>query len=75
MRPTNSLTTKAISRLARRIPACVAVTATLSESLEQPLTPRERVVRRLHFIHCDYCRRYERQLLFMRRSLRMRAIA
>jgi hypothetical protein len=73
MRPKTSLETKATFWLARRLPSCDAVTATLSQSLERPLTRRERIVRRLHFLYCDLCRRYERQLRLMRRSVRLRA--
>ena len=75
MRPEISLETQATIWLARGQPSCDAVTATLSESLERPLTPRERGRRRLHFLSCDYCLRYECQLLFVRRCMRFRASA
>ena len=75
MQPKTSLEKKAVFWLARRLPACDAMTATLSESLERPLTPHERAVRRLHYLYCDFCRRYERQLRLMRRSARVRANA
>jgi hypothetical protein len=73
MRPETSLETKATFWLARRLPACDAITASLSEALERPLTRRERTARRLHFRYCDYCLRYERQLLFVRRCARLQA--
>ena len=75
MRPKTSLETKATFWLARRLPACDAVTATLSESLERPLSLRERARQRLHLLYCDYCLRYEHHLLFVRRCLRLRASA
>ena len=73
MRPKTRLETKATFWLARRLPACDAVTATLSASLERPLPQCERVVRGLHLLSCDHCLRYELQLVFVRRCMRLRA--
>lgn len=40
----------------------------MSQSLEREWTLRERVVMRLHFLYCDYCERYLKQLRFMREA-------
>lgn len=42
----------------------------MSQSLEREWTLRERVVMRLHFLYCDYCERYLKQLRFMREVAR-----
>jgi hypothetical protein len=75
MRLKTSLVKRMTFWLARRLPHCDAISATLSEALERPLTLRERTVRRLHFLCCNFCRRYEQQLYLLRRSVSMRASA
>jgi hypothetical protein len=67
------LKTKAIHWLAARLPPCDAIARTVSESLERRLTPRERVQRRLHFLVCDLCSRYEHQIRMLRKTVRERA--
>jgi hypothetical protein len=58
--------------LARRLPTCRELTPLLSASLERELTLRERVVLRLHFIICEQCVRYLKQLRLIRTTLRAR---
>jgi len=56
--------------LARRLPPCTELLPIMSQSLEREWTLRERVVMRLHFLYCDYCERYLKQLSFMREAAR-----
>ncbi len=56
--------------LARRLPPCTELLPIMSQSLEREWTLRERVVMRLHFLYCDYCERYLKQLRFMREAAR-----
>ncbi len=58
--------------LARRLPTCKELTPLLSESLERELTLRERITLRLHFIICEQCVRYLKQLRLIRAALRAR---
>jgi hypothetical protein len=58
--------------LGRRLPACDELARVMSESLERRLSARERMRLRLHFLICDYCRRYLGQLRTMRDTARER---
>jgi hypothetical protein len=69
-----NLKQEAIFWLARRLPTCQHYYVPLfSESMDRQLTLRERVSMRLHFLYCDPCLNYLRQLRFMRDVLRLQA--
>jgi predicted anti-sigma-YlaC factor YlaD len=55
-----------IFRLARRLPDCKHITPLFSESLDRPVTLREKIVIRLHLYVCDACKSYVENLKFMR---------
>jgi hypothetical protein len=57
----------------RRLPACKQTVALISQSLERPLSLRERVTTRLHLWVCVWCVRYLEQLRLMRDALRAHA--
>ena len=59
--------------LLRRLPACKQMTVLMSESMERPLTLRERVTLRLHLWVCIWCVWYLEQLHTLRATLRERA--
>ncbi len=59
--------------LLRRLPACKQMTALMSESLERPLTLRERVLMRLHLWVCIWCVWYLEHIKLLRAALRERA--
>lgn len=59
--------------LLRRLPACKQMTVLMSESMERPLTLRERVQLRLHLWICIWCVWYLEQLQLLRATLRERA--
>jgi predicted anti-sigma-YlaC factor YlaD len=48
--------------LARRLPACDVMTRLFSESLDRPVTAREKITMRLHLFTCEACRRYVAQI-------------
>lgn len=48
--------------LARRLPTCRAIVPVLSQSLDRPLTLRERLTMRLHLWTCIYCTWYLEQI-------------
>jgi hypothetical protein len=58
--------------LLRRLPTCKQTVALVSQSLERPLTLRERVTTKLHLWVCIWCVRYLEQLRLMRDTLRAR---
>ncbi|MGH9902921.1 MAG: zf-HC2 domain-containing protein [Pyrinomonadaceae bacterium] len=58
--------------LLRNLPTCRQLAPVMSESLERPLSFRERVTMRLHLWVCIWCVRYLEQLHVMRETLRAR---
>ena len=58
--------------LLRRLPTCKQTVAVISQSLERPLTLRERVTTKFHLWVCIWCVRYLEHLHFMRDALRAR---
>lgn len=56
--------------IAARSESCLAVTRTMSDSLERPLTLRERYAVRLHSLICVACVNYLRQIKFMKTESR-----
>lgn len=59
--------------LLRRLPTCKQMAPVMSESLERPLTLRERVQLKLHLWVCVWCVWYLENLRTMRSALRARA--
>jgi hypothetical protein len=58
--------------LLRRLPTCRQTVSVVSQSLERPLSLRERVKTKLHLWVCIWCVRYLEQLQLMRDTLRAR---
>jgi len=56
--------------LLRRLPTCRSMVSLMSESLERPLTIRERAVLKLHLLVCAWCLWYLNHLKRMRQILR-----
>ena len=56
--------------LLRRLPTCKQMASVMSESLERPLTLRERVTLKLHLWVCVWCVWYLENLRTMRSALR-----
>jgi hypothetical protein len=59
--------------LLRRLPTCKKVVGWMSQSMERPLSLRERVLLKLHLWVCIWCVWYLEQLHLMRGTLRSRA--
>ncbi len=49
---------------------CKQNTELLSQSLDRPITFREKLAMRLHLVMCRGCRNFEKQLTFMRKTSR-----
>ena len=65
--PTNILRKKFVQFVANITPHCHDITRLLSNSMERPLPLRTRLLIRLHFAICVWCKRYAEQLKFLRR--------
>ncbi len=59
-----------VTFLARQFPPCKEVTRLMSESLDRDLSGPERLKLRMHFLMCVLCRRFARQVRFVRDALR-----
>lgn len=57
---------KVFDFVGRGLPSCEAITASLSRSMDEPLSLPERIRVKLHFLICLWCRRYERQMNMLR---------
>jgi hypothetical protein len=55
--------------LLRRLPTCQSITSLMSESLERPLSIRERVILNLHLLVCAWCLWYLDHLKQIRQIL------
>ena len=56
--------------MAMLFPSCAETARRLSLAQEQPLGAGERVGVWIHLCYCRFCRRYRRQLAFLRRAAR-----
>lgn len=59
--------------LLRRLPACKQTVEVISQSMERPLTLRERVLLKLHLWVCMWCVWYLEHLKIMRTAMRENA--
>ncbi len=59
-----------VTFLARQFPPCKEVTRLVSESLDRDLSGPERLALLVHFLMCVLCRRFARQVRFVRDALR-----
>jgi hypothetical protein len=50
---------------------CKEVSKLVSESLEQGVPWRKRIGMQIHLMMCEYCSRFKRQMLFLRRLSRL----
>jgi hypothetical protein len=51
--------------------SCKQASRLLSQSLDRRLSWRERMGLRLHLMMCDVCQRFGRQIVMMRRAVRL----
>ena len=66
MEPTNTLAKKFVQFVANVTPPCHEITRLLSKSMDGRLPLRTRLLIRLHFTVCIWCKRYAEQLKFLR---------
>jgi putative zinc finger protein len=57
----------------RRLPACQQIVETISQSMERPLSLRERINLKLHLWICAWCQWYMEHLHIIRETARSKA--
>lgn len=55
--------------LIRNTPPCSEVVRMLSDGMERPLPLRDRIALRFHFLICEWCERYRKQIGLIRTLL------
>jgi hypothetical protein len=62
--------TALVKFIGKHTPKCREMVRILSQSMDEPLPVTMRIKKRLHFLICCWCQRYEEQLHYMRRTAR-----
>jgi hypothetical protein len=62
--------TRLVKFIGKHTPKCQEMVQILSQSMDKPMPLRMRIKKRLHFLICCWCQRYEEQLRYMRQTTR-----
>jgi hypothetical protein len=62
--------TTLVKFIGKHTPKCQEMVRILSQSMDEPLPLMMRIKKRLHFLICCWCQRYEEQLHYMQRTAR-----
>jgi hypothetical protein len=62
--------TKLVIFIGKHTPKCREMVRILSKSLDEPMPLSMRIKKRIHYLICCWCRRYEEQLRYMRKTAR-----
>ena len=60
--------TKLVILIGRHTPKCREMVRILSDSMDRPLPLSMRIRKRLHYLICCWCQRYEEQLHYLRKT-------
>ena len=60
--------TKLVILIGRHTPKCREMVRILSDSLDRPMPRSMRIKKRLHYLICCWCQRYEEQLFYLRKT-------
>ncbi len=60
--------------IAMGTPSCEVITHKISESLDHPLSRKDRLMIRLHTYSCIFCARYRQQLLVLHEAMNRYAV-
>lgn len=60
--------TKLVILIGRHTPKCREMVRILSQSMDKPLPLSMRIKKRLHYLICCWCQRYEEQLHYLRET-------
>jgi hypothetical protein len=64
----NWLQTKLVIFIGKHTPKCREMVQILSKSMDEPMPWMMRIKKRLHFLICCWCQRYEEQLYYLRKT-------
>jgi len=64
----NWLQTKLVIFIGKHTPKCREMVQILSKSMDEPTPLVMRIKKRLHFLICCWCQRYEEQLHYLRKT-------
>ena len=62
--------TMLVKFIGKHTPKCREMVRILSKSMDEPIPLMMRIKKRLHFLICCWCQRYEEQLRYMRNTAR-----
>src|SRR5262249_59096433 len=62
--------TKLVIFIGKHTPKCREMVRILSKSLDEPMPLAMRIKKRIHYLICCWCQRYEEQLLYIRKTAR-----
>jgi hypothetical protein len=60
--------TKLVKFIAKRTPRCPEIVRIISQGMDRPLSWRTRAMLQIHYLICGWCRRYEKQVRFIREA-------
>jgi hypothetical protein len=60
--------TTLVKLIGKYTPKCREMVRILSQSMDEPMPPLMRIKKRLHFLICCWCQRYEEQLRYIRET-------
>src|SRR6266571_4833986 len=66
----NWFQTKLVIFIGKHTPKCRELVRILSQSMDQPMPLTMRIKKRIHYLICCWCQRYEEQLRYIRDSAR-----
>jgi hypothetical protein len=64
----NWFQTKLVIFVGKHTPKCREMVRILSKSMDEPMPLIMRIKKRLHFLICCWCQRYEEQLRYLRKT-------
>src|SRR5205809_5993836 len=62
--------TMLVKFIGKHTPKCREMVRILSRSMDEPMPPMMRIKKRLHFLICCWCQRYEEQLRYIHETAR-----
>ena len=62
--------TMLVKFIGKHTPKCREMVRILSQSMDEPMPRAMRIKKRLHFLICCWCQRYEQQLIYIRDTAR-----
>ena len=66
----NWFQTKLVIFIGKHTPKCRDMVRILSQSMDEPMPLMMRIKKRIHYLICCWCQRYEEQLHYMRKTAR-----